>query len=475
MYRTVWYRKVKTLETVNPESSISQKQYPAKLEEYVKEKVEANGKGGRPHILSVVAKAGRDPKEEILNIIERAWIKNQGLKAIAKDYETKRQNIYRTLFDIERLTPTIKEEIIAYIRTASRRKRWYIEETDHSDFDTVQKYINRAKRDGVRKYRKNIKGAEKIWIALDRKDPQYWTADDICAYLATLTPGSQSGALDAIRQIAPHLKDEVKTGRYREKLGIRKKDVFGHEVQMIRKALENYPEELIAFDLHISIGCREGAENPNSGLTGLKWENFKAEFTRLDDYESKVRGGITWRDCPVDIFFADLPQRLKELWTKRGKPTSDKIFPDGYKQIRKIYKTIRTVLETTYTGNVDPSLLKEFITLKPHEADKIHVNLLWEAEIPLEIVGGQFLGKGEGLGLMGRGWNDINVIKKHYLSLTGRSDRMKKEQNKVRTYSQRFRDGQTATESVTVATEIPESVEAPRVTTQNGFTPSGAR
>jgi hypothetical protein len=82
--------------------------------------------------------------------------------------------------------------------------------------------------------------------------------------------------------------------------------------------------------------------------------------------------------------------------------------------------------------------LKEFITLRPHDADKIDVNLLWEAEIPLEVVAGQFLGQSEGIGLMGRGWLDINVIKKHYLSLTQCSERFKKLQNQVHVYSDRF-------------------------------------
>lgn len=110
--------------------------------------------------------------------------------------------------------------------------------------------------------------------------------------------------MDAIRQVAPQIaikgsKDQVQTGRFREKLAIHKKDLFGSDVQMIRDALEEveeeYPEDRIKFDLHITVGAREGAKDPNSGLTGLKWENFKNGFTTVDDYESKVRGGIWWR------------------------------------------------------------------------------------------------------------------------------------------------------------------------------------
>lgn len=464
------------------EPSIGQKQVPPKFEEYVKEKVKQQGKGGRPHLLSVLGGKGRDPdekdpekaldkmckyaKEELLNICEQAILKGRSLRLIAKDYDTEYLNVYRTLKDLFSLSPTLKQEIADYIRNVPRRKRWYIQELDTSDYENIQNYIRRAKRDGLRRYKDLIHRARKVWVALNCRDPQYWTADEVCQYLATLTPGAQSTVLDAIRQIAPQIAikgstNQVQTGRFREKLGRRKKDLFGNEINMIRDALHKHFELLAKFDLHITLGAREGAADPHSGLTGLTWDRFKNDFTKADLYESKVRGGITWRDCPLDLFFKDLPARLRSLWTRRGKPTSDRVFLDGYKEVRETYKQIREILAKEYTGNVDPSLLKEFITLKPHDADKIHVNLLWEAEIPLEVVGGQFVGKSEGIGMMGRGWLDINVIKKHYLSLTGRSERMKKLQNQVRQYSERFERNTTL--QITTKTEENSTVETGEV------------
>jgi len=56
----------------------------------------------------------------------------------------------------------------------------------------------------------------------------------------------------------------------------------------------------------------------------------------------------------------------------------------------------------------------------------------------LEVVAGQDLGKGEGLGLVGRGWKSVDIIKKHYLSLTQRSDRYQQMLSKVREYSKQF-------------------------------------
>ena len=112
----------------------------------------------------------------------------------------------------------------------------------------------------------------------------------------------------------------------------------------------------------------------------------------------------------------------------------------GYDELRSIYAAIRQVLDEYYRGKLDPSLFKELTTLRPHDAGKIHVNLLWEAEIPLEVVAGKYLGKNEGIGLMGRGWLSIETIKKHYLSLTQRAERFQKLMNQVTEYSTRFND-----------------------------------
>ena len=147
--------------------STVQKSYPAKLEEYVNGKVAQNRKGGRPHLLSVLAKAGRDPKEEVLNIIEQRWIKDRSPSLIAKDFDTLSRNISRLLDDVKGLDPTMKEEVVAYIRTSPRRKRWYIPEMDTSDYESVQNYIRRARRDGLKRYKDGINRARKVWIFMN--------------------------------------------------------------------------------------------------------------------------------------------------------------------------------------------------------------------------------------------------------------------------------------------------------------------
>jgi hypothetical protein len=292
-----------------------------------------------------------------------------------------------------------------------------------------------------------LQNALRCWKFLNYKDPANWTSEDVSSFFETLTPSAQSGMLDAVRQVAPQFREkgglhELKTGRFRERIPRRKKDIFGAEVKQIIEALKakNMGFELLIFLLHVTLGAREGSHgvDAKSGLTGITWDRFKKNFSQVDLFESKVRGGIWSRDCPTDLLFPHLPEQLRAVWTSRGKPISEPVISGGYTELTDIYRRIKTALSEYWSEKLDPALFKEFATLRPHDADKIHCNLLWEAEVPLEVVAGQYLGQSEGIGLMGRIWLDINTIKKHYLSLTARSERFQKIRAEVTGYSQRF-------------------------------------
>lgn len=414
---------------------IDQIQIPQEFVNFINRRLEKNGEGGRPNFLQVLSKE-RNPIDEVLNILELAWHKNKSYGRIAKKYSTSYHTIYRLIQDLEPL----KGSLFDYLLNAPRRKHFYNGDLDTSDYETVRAYIRRAKRDGVKAYKRNCKLLTKIWKALGYKDPGRWTADEVVEYLATLTHGSAPGRLDAIRQVAPHLKDDVRTGRYREKLRRRKKDIFSNEMNMMIEAIRanNLAWEETVLKLHVALGAREGARHHQSGLAGLSWDRFHKKFTRVDLWESKVRGGIWSLNCPLDLLFADLPHRLRETWRSRGKPTTAKVIPGGYTELLNIYKQIRDACKKYWDGKTEPDILTEMATLRPHDADKIHVNLLWEAEVPLEIVAGQDLGRGEAMGLVGRVWLSVDTIKKYYLSLTQRSDRFKKIEKQIREYSTQF-------------------------------------
>ncbi len=421
---------------------------PFFLSDYVQVKLENNGNGGRPHILKLLAKTC-DAHNEVLNICEKSWIQNHSCRSIAGHYRRKGYKVgVSTIFRIIQDLEPFKDMIVKFLQTTPRRKMFYTPKLDWSDYETIQRYIRRARRDQLRNYPQRITTAKRCWKALGFKDPQNWTVDEVLEFINTLPHAMQSNMVDAIRQVAPQFKDRdspnyLATGRFREQIRRRKKAIFGEGVKLIHECLEacSLDYEKTINDLHITLGAREGSVgDQRSGMCGLTWDRFKNGFTRVDLFESKVRGGIWSNDCPVDLFFLDLPARLRKLWKKRGRPTKDKLIIDGYKGLTAIYQRINKALKDYYQGKLEPHILKELSTLKPHDSDKIHCNLLWEAGVPIEIVAGEYMGQGQGVGLMGRIWLDVNTIKKHYLTLTARSERFQNIRQQVTNYSRRFND-----------------------------------
>ena len=105
--------------------------------------------------------------------------------------------------------------------------------------------------------------------------------------------------LDAVRAICLPIVDKnsidyIPTGAFREKLGFRKKHLFSEEVKVIRTNLikDKFNYQLIFFDLHIALGCREGSTDTESGATGLRWDRFHKNYHFVDDYECKTRQGV---------------------------------------------------------------------------------------------------------------------------------------------------------------------------------------
>lgn len=419
--------------------------YPGGFLSYLKQKIEKNGGGGRPHFLAEQAK-DRDPAEVVLDILELAWLKNRSNGSIARKFGTKYHTIYRLLKDLE----PFKTELIHILETVPRRKTFWNRKLNTSDYETVQAYIRHALRVELKKYKTMLNTAERVWRALHYKDPARWTADEVVAVVQKQSgKGGQAHFVDAVRCVAPQIADRtspdyIGTGMYREKIARRKVKIFGAEVKLIHEALDanNMHYQKTIFDFHVTGAFREGTKNDESGICGISWDRFHKQFTLVDDYESKVRKmGIHWRDCPVDLFFPDLPERLRAIWRDRGKPRTGKVVERGYAGLRKVYQQIQKALMEYWQGKVDPDIMKEFSQLKPHSADKIHCNLLWEAEVPLEVVAGEHIGGQEAIGLVGRGWLSTDTIKKYYLSLTRRSKRYKDMMAKVTEYSKQFNGG----------------------------------
>ena len=186
--------------------------------------------------------------------------------------------------------------------------------------------------------------------------------------------------------------------------------------------------------LHVALGCREGSKDHKSGICGISWDRFKENFSLVDLYEVKVKKGIWWRNCPTDLIFPELPSELNQIWHERGKPKTGKLIVNHYQELLNIYKEIQQALKQFYTDKLQPSLFNELTSLKPHDADKIHCNLLFEAGASIEDIAGEYKGGTEGSGNMGRGWLDINTIWKYYLTYSARSERFQEKKRQVKAF-----------------------------------------
>ena len=72
-----------------------------------------------------------------------------------------------------------------------RAKKWFVEELETSDYETIQNYIKRAKREGLKNWKSTLKNARRMWTFSKYKAPENWSADDVHDYLMTLSAGER--------------------------------------------------------------------------------------------------------------------------------------------------------------------------------------------------------------------------------------------------------------------------------------------
>ena len=254
--------KALKLNMIQPRTEINEIQIPREFITFMNKRLKKNRKGGRPSFLRVLGKE-QNPIHEVLNILELAWNRNKSYGRIAKKYSTSYLTIYRLIQDLE----PFKEYLIDYLLKVPRRRLFYNTANNTSRYETVQAYLRRAKRDRIKTYKRNVMLAMQCWRYLKYKDPARWIADEVVDFLRTKSKGSQSLFLDAIRQVAPQIQDEVKTGPYRDMLARRKKYIFGHEVNMITEALRSkymtYHDTILK--LHITLGAEKAQPTQTLG------------------------------------------------------------------------------------------------------------------------------------------------------------------------------------------------------------------
>ncbi|MEM2260731.1 MAG: hypothetical protein QXY65_06660 [Candidatus Methanomethylicaceae archaeon] len=372
------------------------------IQEYIKTTILGENKeAGRSHFLKNV----EDPYMEILKILQRSWVKGESDSQIAKTYNVSYISIYR----LRKYFEQYKEDLLKLIeKEIGEKKYFYIIKEENgflkiiSDYENVinfyRRYLRSSPKPKKRYLQSILRNAEKVWVFLNKKDPKDWSLSDVDNFLISLRERNIDikSYVVAIRQIAPHLISQGLTTDWTKRS--RTCDLFLEDVREIIKILcENGMErEAFIFKLHLSLGCRE------ESFSKLKISDFREDY--VDIYESKVKGGITWRNIKYTWLFDELKDDVKKYVNEDGK------FVRNYEELRLIYKRISSILT---------SKIGEKGKILPHFARKIHVNILWQLGVPLELVAGQIIGN-EGYCLFGVGWSDLNTLRKHYLSLSSR-------------------------------------------------------
>lgn len=340
----------------------------------------------------------------------------------------------RTYFSVKAQYEKLSEERKARILEKASEEE--IEKRRFEDYEHVEKWMKRIGK--LKSARKRFRLCERAWNILQKKNPENWTKDDVEVRVLPefrKTREKLGDILVAIRSLRPDLKPDLSTAgeKYQPKWdwkyiyedivqNDRIEEFFksaGYEEldQQMTKRMRKIGVPLSPQDCeclvrsHVTWGCREGGKKSKGGLLNTDWSKVNWERKTIDIYESKVRGGIWWLDCPMDLFGETAYNMLKAYWERLGKPKEGKIFSISYEALRKIYKRI-----STYFGEG---------SIVPHFARKLHASLLAHLGVPLEIVSGD-----HPKGLVGVGWLDISTLKKFYITFAG--EKLREARDKAR-------------------------------------------
>ena len=349
--------------------------------------------------------------------IFRMMALNWNKRKIKKETGIGEATYWRIKAEFEKFSETEKQTIRDLASQEEKVKAKFIE------YEFVQRWVQRIKsgRKPVKSWRTRFNSCRRVWMILQKKNPENWTIDDIelraIPELRKRCSKSINHYLVALRSLRPDFKFPDEKG---ETLPTERKPEPTYEWKIIyekimQKGLKSYfavggfQAELIKR-LHVTLGCREGTTGIG-GILGLEWNRVHWNKRTIDVYEGKTGGGFYWLDCPLDLFGDRTFEMLRQYWVQQGKPTSGKIFGDvGYHATK--FRKAKVYLTDIYKETAEA--IGEVYGRKgitPHFARKLHACLLIDADVPLEMVAGD-----KPFGIMGVGWEDLSTLKKYYLA-----------------------------------------------------------
>ncbi len=354
-------------------------------------------------------------RKTVFSLLSLNWDK----KKIKKETKISERTYFRILEEYKALPETEKEKLRHDALKEEDAKALF------TDYPFVQKWTQRLQSEKVRSWKIRLSLCEKVWLLLQKKNPENWTSDDIkIRAIPELRKGKKSifNYLIAIRSLRPDLKKDVGTKREKAQVNTSWKPKFEKLIENDRALLKAFLSHgsLLAQTLknvHITVGSREGvnnyreygqnrmAETEIGGILGMRWEKVNWNNRTIDVYETKTGGGFDWLNCPLDLFGDTCFKLVTQYWESCGKPKEGRIFQiSAYKEASDKESLYGIYAEASDFVGID---------INPHMARKIHASLCHEADIALEIVAGD-----RPHGLVGVGWEDLTTLKKFYLSFS---------------------------------------------------------
>ena len=147
--------------------------------------------------------------------------------------------------------------------------------------------------------------------------------------------------------------------------------------------------------------------NERNGILGLTWENIQFNDKRCTAIEKGGRGNASrkWLHVPLNLFpWLNGWNLMKEWFIVSGSPTTGRCFPVRYETYLNYFHKTRRACNGRISGDKE--------TFRPHIFRKSHAQWLRKLRVPLEIIGGAFPD-----GYYGVGWDDVDIIRKYYVSI----------------------------------------------------------
>lgn len=303
------------------------------------------------------------------------------------------------------------------IEKASKRDKTYGAIATFEDIPEVQEFITwLSKTKGLKSWRDIVNRLKRFWgwIKEDQRlsqlqRPALWDKRHVMYLIGRIRERQIAlyGEKQALRQWFSFqgnmklLKDPLlKASRadLRSPKGVKRKIRRFTPFEFSDFIKELTPDEQFSVKVHVALKCRTKA------LFELTWDcvNWDDGFygfstVTIDVMETKTKGGTTWKHCPVNLWFSDLADQLKDRYENRK---SDQIIPMTVEEYRKLF---REKISSIVGRKVEP-----------YDCRRSPSGWLRDLGLSDLAIGQYKATEGEGYGFCGSGWENPEIFYNRY-------------------------------------------------------------